>query len=102
MKLAIFGASGATGAHLVRQALAAGHDVTVLLRNATGLPVQHARERNSVIFGRLPHIQQGYIRFDLGTVRHGFLRTGRHQHLRSSPIQDTLHRARNDRIVFDQ
>lgn len=43
MKLAMFGASGATGRHLVTQALAAGHNVVVLLRSANSLPIEHAR-----------------------------------------------------------
>jgi putative NADH-flavin reductase len=43
MKLAIFGASGATGRLLVQQALAAGHDVTVLLRSAGSLTLEGAR-----------------------------------------------------------
>lgn len=43
MKLAIFGASGATGRHLVRQALSAGHTVTVLLRSAESLTIKDAR-----------------------------------------------------------
>ncbi len=43
MKLAIFGASGATGRLLVQQTLAAGHDVTVLLRSAASLTVDDAR-----------------------------------------------------------
>jgi len=34
MKLGIFGASGATGRHLVEQALAAGHEVTAVVRTA--------------------------------------------------------------------
>ncbi len=37
MKLTIFGASGRTGAHLVRQAVARGDEVTVVLRR----PVEH-------------------------------------------------------------
>lgn len=41
MQLAIFGASGATGRHLVRQALDAGHAVTVLLRSAGSLSMSH-------------------------------------------------------------
>lgn len=41
MKLAIFGASGATGRHLLQQALDAGHAVTVLLRSADSLPLEH-------------------------------------------------------------
>ena len=32
-KLAIFGASGRTGVHLVQQALAKGHSVTAVVRN---------------------------------------------------------------------
>lgn len=43
MKLAIFGASGATGQLLVQQALAAGHDVSVLLRSAESLSLDSAR-----------------------------------------------------------
>ncbi|MES2739342.1 MAG: NAD(P)H-binding protein [Pseudomonadota bacterium] len=43
MKLAIFGASGATGRHLVAQALARGHRVTALARHLDSLPIVHAR-----------------------------------------------------------
>jgi putative NADH-flavin reductase len=43
MKLAVFGASGATGRLLVTQALAAGHDVAILLRSADSLPLAHPR-----------------------------------------------------------
>ena len=41
MRLAIFGASGATGHHLLQLALDAGHTVTVLLRSADSLSVHH-------------------------------------------------------------
>ena len=37
MKLAIFGATGATGAELVKQALENGHTVTALVRNPAAL-----------------------------------------------------------------
>ncbi len=39
MKLTIFGATGATGTALVSQALAAGHDVTAVVRDARRLKV---------------------------------------------------------------
>jgi putative NADH-flavin reductase len=39
MKLAIFGATGATGTCLVEQALAAGHEVTVVVRDPARLAV---------------------------------------------------------------
>lgn len=45
MNIAIFGATGATGRHLVDQALAAGHRVTILARNPTALSVRHERLR---------------------------------------------------------
>ncbi|MFE9694956.1 NAD(P)-dependent oxidoreductase [Micromonospora sp. NPDC005806] len=38
MKLTIFGASGGIGRHLVDQALAAGHDVTAVVRDPARLP----------------------------------------------------------------
>ncbi len=41
MNLVIFGASGGTGRHLVEQALASGHVVTVLVRHPATFPVQH-------------------------------------------------------------
>lgn len=41
MKLAIFGGTGKTGQHLVRQALDAGHQVTVLARDPSKLTVQN-------------------------------------------------------------
>jgi putative NADH-flavin reductase len=37
MKLAIFGATGGTGRHLVEEALSAGHDVTALVRDPARL-----------------------------------------------------------------
>ena len=43
MKLTIFGATGRTGQHLVKQAIAAGHDVTVLARNPAKLALQDPR-----------------------------------------------------------
>jgi putative NADH-flavin reductase len=42
MKIAIFGASGKTGHHLVKQSLSAGHNVTALVRNPVGLGIDHA------------------------------------------------------------
>lgn len=43
MKLAIFGATGKTGRHLVEQALAKGHIVTALARNPDKLVLGHDR-----------------------------------------------------------
>ena len=41
MRLAMFGASGATGRHLLQLALDAGHTVTVLLRSADSVSLHH-------------------------------------------------------------
>ena len=41
MNLVIFGASGGTGRHLVEQALASGHVVTVLVRHPATFSVRH-------------------------------------------------------------
>ncbi len=38
MKVALFGATGRTGRHLVEQALAHGHEVTAFVRNPSSLP----------------------------------------------------------------
>ena len=43
MKIVIFGASGATGKHLVQQALNAGHEVTAFVRNPDKLGSVAAR-----------------------------------------------------------
>ena len=43
MKLTIFGATGRTGHYLLERAIAAGHDVTVLVRNPAKLSLQNAR-----------------------------------------------------------
>lgn len=43
MKLTIFGASGRTGAHVVEQALAAGHDVVAVIRDPAKLTLRHER-----------------------------------------------------------
>ncbi len=45
MKLAVFGGTGATGRHLVDQALQAGHEVTALVRRAGALPIEDPRLR---------------------------------------------------------
>ncbi len=52
MNLAIFGATGGTGRHLVEQALVAGHHVTVLVRTPTTIAEPHERL----------HIVQGDVR----------------------------------------
>lgn len=49
MRIAVFGASGATGRHVVDQALEAGHAVRVLVRNPAALDVRH--ERLEVVVG---------------------------------------------------
>ncbi len=41
MKLAVFGATGGTGQEIVKQALKAGHEVTVLVRDSSRLHVNH-------------------------------------------------------------
>ena len=41
MNITIFGASGATGHQLVKQALAQGHMVTAFVRNAARLKIRH-------------------------------------------------------------
>lgn len=43
MKLAIFGATSATGKHLVEKALAAGYEVTAFVRDKSKMPIKHAR-----------------------------------------------------------
>ncbi len=43
MRLLILGATGATGRNLLEQALAAGHEVTALVRNPARLTMTHAR-----------------------------------------------------------
>jgi putative NADH-flavin reductase len=46
MKLAIFGATGRTGRHLVEQALADGHELTAIVRNRNGLDPQESQRLN--------------------------------------------------------
>jgi putative NADH-flavin reductase len=48
MKIALFGATGATGLCVIDQALAAGHSVTALVRDPTKLP---ARDGLSIVQG---------------------------------------------------
>ncbi len=43
MRIAIFGSTGPTGRLLTQQALAAGHNVTVMVRNPDAVQVQHER-----------------------------------------------------------
>ncbi len=45
MKILILGATGATGKHLVEQALAKGHEVTALVRDPSKLTTRHERLR---------------------------------------------------------
>ena len=48
MNITIFGATGALGSECLRQSIAAGHTVTVLVRNANKLPAQLVKEINIV------------------------------------------------------
>ena len=52
LRLLILGATGSLGRHVLRQALAAGHDVTVFVRTPSKLPPE-VRERVSVHIGDL-------------------------------------------------
>ncbi len=45
MRLVILGATGGTGRELLQQALAKGHQVTVLVRRPTAIPLTHERLR---------------------------------------------------------
>src|SRR3954447_8264492 len=45
MRLAVLGASGRTGRHVVRQALDRGHDVVALARHSASLSSSHRRLR---------------------------------------------------------
>ena len=49
MKIAVFGATGQTGKHLVEQALAAGHEVVAFARTPSKLQANH--ERLSIVTG---------------------------------------------------
>ncbi|WP_330184474.1 SDR family oxidoreductase [Nocardia sp. NBC_01503] len=49
MRIAIFGGTGTVGREVVTQALAAGHEVTILTRSAANTPVTH--ERLHVVVG---------------------------------------------------
>lgn len=51
MKITIFGSTGGTGKELVNQALAAGYDVTVYVRNPAKLTISH--DRLTVVQGNL-------------------------------------------------
>ena len=51
MNIAVFGATGGTGQQVVQQALAAGHSVSVLVRDAVRLAVQD--ERLTVVEGNV-------------------------------------------------
>ena len=50
MKITLFGATGALGSECLRQAIAAGHEVTVLVRSAAKLPAE-LRNRICVVEG---------------------------------------------------
>jgi putative NADH-flavin reductase len=56
MNLAIFGATGGTGRHLVEQALAAGHHVTVLVRTPAAVTEPH--ERLHIVQGDVRQVDQ--------------------------------------------
>jgi putative NADH-flavin reductase len=49
VRVVVFGASGATGRHLVSQALEAGHEVTAFVRDAARLGTRH--EKLSIVQG---------------------------------------------------
>lgn len=77
MRIAVFGASGATGRKVVDQALEAGHEVSVLVRNPSAFGVRH--ERLEVVVGDFGEMErvEGVVRGQdavisaLGTNRRG-------------------------------
>lgn len=56
MRIAVFGATGATGRHVVGQALEAGHEVTILVRNPVALDVEH--DRLNVVVGSVEEMRR--------------------------------------------
>lgn len=56
MRIVIFGASGRTGRHLVRQALERGHFVTAFVRNPAKMDVSH--ENLSIFKGNVLHPEE--------------------------------------------
>ena len=50
MNITLFGATGGLGSECLQQALAAGHNITVLLRNPNKLP-EHVRHKVTVVQG---------------------------------------------------
>jgi putative NADH-flavin reductase len=62
MNILIFGASGATGHELVKQALAQGHNVTAFIRNPSKLKIKH--DKLKVIQGDVINYQlvEGLVR----------------------------------------
>lgn len=59
-RLIIFGATGSLGSHVLRQSLAAGHEVTVLVRTPSRLP-REAQPRVSVHRGDLSTLESGDV-----------------------------------------
>ena len=51
MKIAVFGATGATGRLVVVRAVEAGHEVRAMVRDSARLPISH--ERLHVVVGEL-------------------------------------------------
>lgn len=56
MKLAVFGATGGTGKEIVIQALEAGHEVTVLVRDPARLTVNH--DKLYLVFGDVLNLEK--------------------------------------------
>lgn len=56
MKIAVFGASGRTGKHVVEQAIAEGHEVVAFVRNLPKLGINH--DRLSVVQGDIQNLAQ--------------------------------------------
>jgi putative NADH-flavin reductase len=77
MRIAVFGASGATGRHVVDQVLEAGHEVTVLVRDSSAFGTRH--DRLGVVVGdvgqawRVEEVVRGQdaVISALGTNRRG-------------------------------
>ena len=76
-RLLILGAGGSLGRHVVRHALAAGHDVTAFIRTSSGLPpdlLEHVSVYSGDLSAGLPaDIVTGHdaLRYCAGNVRDG-------------------------------
>jgi len=94
MRIAVYGATGLTGRSVVEQALADGHEVVAMVRNATAVDLRHPRlivlEGNPTIADDIDRCLSGGIEVVIDCIGVGGKGDGKHTTVVSDSVASTI------------